>query len=81
LHANQKPLSLIERVILASSDPGDVVWEPFGGLCSAAIASLKTGRQCMSAEINPSYYRLAQERLVNQVLTIDLWDLADKHQE
>ncbi len=35
----------------------------------------------MSAEINPSYYRLAQERLVNQVLTIDLWDLADKHQE
>ncbi len=81
LHANQKPLSLIERIILASSDPGDVVWEPFGGLCSAAIASLKTGRQCMSAEINPSYYRLAQERLLNQVLALDLWDLADKHQE
>ena len=40
LHANQKPLALIERIIAASSDPGDVVWEPFGGLCSAAIASL-----------------------------------------
>lgn len=63
LHANQKPLRLIERVIMASSDPGDVVWEPFGGLCSAAIAALHTGRCCYSAEINLDYYRSAQARL------------------
>lgn len=63
LHGNQKPLNLIERIIIASSDAGDVVWEPFGGLCSVAVASLRTGRRCYSAEINAEYYRLARARL------------------
>ncbi len=63
LHANQKPLRLIERLIRASSDEGDVVWEPFGGLCSVAIGALHTGRRCYSAEINPRVYELARQRL------------------
>lgn len=74
LHANQKPLSLIERIIAASSDQGDIVWEPFGGLCSAAVASLTIGRRCISSEINPNYYRLAQERILRKILDINLWD-------
>ncbi len=63
IHANQKPLRLIERIILASSDSNDVVWEPFGGLCSTAIASIRQGRRCYSAEINSDYYKLAKNRL------------------
>lgn len=63
LHTNQKPLCLIERIIRASSNWGDVVWEPFGGLCSAAIASVKTGRHCYSAEVIPDFYNLAAARL------------------
>ena len=63
VHANQKPLRLIERIILASTDANDVVWEPFGGVCSAAVASLRKGRRCYSAEINPDYYELAKARL------------------
>ncbi|MBI2761788.1 MAG: site-specific DNA-methyltransferase [Chloroflexi bacterium] len=63
LHINQKPLRLVERIVAASSDPGDVVWEPFGGLCSTAVISLRTGRRCYSAEINPAYYRLARARI------------------
>ena len=62
-HANQKPLRLLERIILASSDAGDVVWEPFGGLCSAAVVCLHKNRHCYSAEKNSSYYHLAKERL------------------
>ena len=65
VHMNQKPLSLLERTILASSDPNDVVWEPFGGLCSAAIASVNTGRQCYSAEILSNYFIEARERLTS----------------
>ena len=57
VHANQKPLRLIERIIAATSDENDVIWEPFGGLCSAAVVSLRTDRRCFSAEINPYYYR------------------------
>jgi site-specific DNA-methyltransferase (adenine-specific) len=63
VHMNQKPLRLLERIILASSDPGDVVWEPFGGLCSAAVAAINTGRQCYSAEILADYFTAARERL------------------
>jgi len=59
IHGNQKPLRLIERIICASSDPGDVVWEPFGGLCSVAIASLWSDRRCFSAEVSEEFYRTA----------------------
>lgn len=65
-HANQKPLNLIERIIAASNDPGDTIWEPFGGLCSAAIVSLQTGRNCFSAEINPDFYKMARVRILHQ---------------
>jgi site-specific DNA-methyltransferase (adenine-specific) len=65
VHMNQKPLRLLEQMILASSDQDDVVWEPFGGLCSTAIAALNTGRQCYSAEILEDYYRAALARLAN----------------
>jgi len=63
VHLNQKPLKLVERIIRLSSDAGDMVWEPFGGLCSGALASLRLGRPCRSAEINMEYYRLAISRL------------------
>lgn len=63
LHANQKPLVLIKRQILACTDPGDVVWEPFGGLCSGSIAALHTGRRGFAAEINPNYFKVAADRL------------------
>lgn len=67
IHMNQKPLRLVERTILASSDPSDVVWEPFGGLCSAAIASVNTGRKSYSAEIMDEYFEASRKRLAYHV--------------
>ena len=69
VHMNQKPLRLMEQIILASSDAGDVVWEPFGGLCSAAIAAANTGRRCYSSEILADYFMAARERLTYHVAT------------
>lgn len=63
LHQNQKPLKLIELILRASTDIGDVVWEPFGGLCSTAVAAYKLRRKCYSAEILPSYFEAACLRL------------------
>jgi hypothetical protein len=68
IHANQKPLRLIERILLASSDLGDVVWEPFGGLCTAAVAALLTGRTCYSAEVVEDFYDMAVDRLRREEL-------------
>lgn len=62
-HANQKPLSLMERQILASTDVGDVVWEPFGGLCSATLAAVRLGRHACAAEMNPVFHAMACDRL------------------
>jgi len=62
-HLNQQPLKLIERAILASSDEGDAVWDPFAGLATTAVACLRTGRCCYTAEIVPSFFELARARL------------------
>ena len=63
LHANQKPVSLMERQVLASTDAGDVVWEPFGGLCTGSLAASQQGRRAFAAEINPAFFKAAVERL------------------
>lgn len=66
VHMNQKPLALLGRIIQASSDEDDVVWEPFGGLCSATIAASRLHRRAFASEINPAYYQAAVERLENE---------------
>lgn len=63
LHMNQKPLRLIDRTVSASSGPGDVIWEPFGGLCPAAVHALRSGRHCYSSEVIPDFYAAAVRRL------------------
>ena len=63
LHLNQKPLKFTELIIKAASDKDDLIWEPFGGLCTAAIAAHKLSRRCVSAEIQRKIYELAVNRL------------------
>lgn len=70
LHANQKPVALMERQVLASTDPGDVVWEPFGGLCSASVAAVRLGRQTHAAEMNPEFFAAASQRLRTEMATL-----------
>ena len=65
LHGSQKPLRLIDIPIQASTQIGDVVWEPFGGLCPAAVCSLRLKRLCYSAEIIPEFYSAAVHRLAS----------------
>jgi hypothetical protein len=63
LHANQKPVTLLKRQILASSSPNDVVWEPFGGLMSATVAAIELGRRAHVAELNPTYFEAGSQRV------------------
>ena len=63
LHGSQKPLCIINIPIQASTEEGDVVWEPFGGLCPAAVCSWRMGRQSYSAEVIPEFYDAAVRRL------------------
>lgn len=83
VHLNQKPLSLMKLIIQASSEPNDVIWEPFGGLCTGAVAANQIGRRCLSAEKEPMFFRLAVERIKDEHetrgLTDDHWELPPNH--
>lgn len=63
IHLNQKPLSLIKRIIEITSDERDVVWDPFAGLCTTAVASAELNRICYSAELNPEIFKIASDRV------------------
>jgi site-specific DNA-methyltransferase (adenine-specific) len=62
-HLNQKPLEFMARLITAVTEPGDVVWEPFGGLCSASVAAAALGRRAFAAETDQAFADLAEQRL------------------
>jgi DNA modification methylase len=59
-------VKLIERIVKACSDPGQVVLDPFGGVGSTAIAADRLGRHFISIEINPTYHSRAVHRYLNQ---------------
>lgn len=63
VHLNQKPLEFMRRIVAAASEPGDVVWEPFGGLCSAVTAAVELGRSGCAAEKVGHFADLAEQRL------------------
>ena len=67
IHLNQKPLNLVEMIIKASSDPGDVVWEPFGGLFTGCLAARRLHRRAYGGEIDPTYFHFGVERLRREV--------------
>lgn len=63
LHPTQKPRALFDRMLLASSNPGDVVLDPFMGVGTSAIAAWDAGCNYIGIENDPAYYRAAVERV------------------
>ncbi len=64
-HPTQKPIALMEHYILNSSEPGQVVFDPFAGVGSTLIASARNGRQYIGCEIDPMWYNVGLVRLWN----------------
>ena len=62
-HLNQKPQDLTEMIVKASTKPGDVVWEPFGGLFTTSLVSNRLKRQSYAAELDASIFSFARDRL------------------
>ncbi|MGP1560854.1 MAG: DNA methyltransferase [Helicobacteraceae bacterium] len=63
-HPTQKPLALLERVIAASTNPGDTILDPFSGAGTTALAATKLGRHCIGIDLNRDYCELAKNRLI-----------------
>ena len=61
-HPAQKPESLLERMILASSNPGDLVLDPFAGSFTAPAVAVRLGRASVGIELNETYFEIGVRR-------------------
>jgi site-specific DNA-methyltransferase (adenine-specific) len=73
-HTTQKPEGLIERIVLASSNPGDVVLDPFAGSGTTLRVCQQLDRCCTGIEINPDYAEMIRERLAKPFRGFDSID-------
>ncbi len=62
-HPSQKPEALLERIIRASSHPGDLLLDPFAGTFTTGAVARRLGRRSISIEINEAYARIGIRRL------------------
>jgi site-specific DNA-methyltransferase (adenine-specific) len=62
-HPTQKPEKLVARLVLASSKPGDLVFDPFLGSGTTAVVAKKLGRAYLGIEAEPDYCRLSRHRI------------------
>ncbi len=62
-HPSQKPETLLERIIKASSNPGDVVLDPFSGTFTTCAVAQRLGRKTIGIEMQPEYFKIALRRL------------------
>lgn len=71
-YPTQKPLALLERIIRASSEPGDVVVDPFCGCATTCVAAERLGRQWAGIDLSPLAVQLVRDRLKRERKSLDL---------
>lgn len=62
-HPSQKPEALLERIIKASSNPGDVVLDPFSGTFTTSAVARRLGRRSIGIERESEYVKIGRRRL------------------
>lgn len=78
-HPTQKPEELLRKLILAATDAGQVVLDPFSGSGTTLVAAEQLGRRWLGCDINPQYNRWAIERLEHvRKLSVAEWIELDR---
>jgi site-specific DNA-methyltransferase (adenine-specific) len=78
-HTCQMPLKLMTRIIKASSNPGDLVMDPFSGSASTLVVAALLGRNYIGFDIDPKYVELGQQR-INEMLKTGIYDIDEKEE-
>ncbi len=65
-HPCQLPVHLLERILLMSTDEGDVILDPFMGTGTTAVAAARLGRNVIGIDIDPEYVQITQRKLVHE---------------
>lgn len=68
-HPCQLPISLLERLILMTTDEGDVILDPFMGTGTTAVAAKRLGRNYIGIEIDEKYIKIAQKNIEETIET------------
>jgi site-specific DNA-methyltransferase (adenine-specific) len=71
-HPTQKPLALLERILLSSSNEGDLVLDPFCGGGTTLISALRLHRHALGCELSFDYITLSLRRLCSNLVHVDL---------
>ena len=61
-HPTQKPLDLLNRIVLASTNKGDVILDPFAGSSTTGIAAAMNGRKFVGIDLEKQYLELSKKR-------------------
>lgn len=80
-HSTQKPEALLYRVILSSSNPGDIILDPFFGSGTTGAVAKKLHRKWIGIELDPTYIEIAQKRIdsiVPEMFSDQVFDVRDK---
>ena len=64
-YPTQKPLALLDRIIRASSNPGDMVFDPFCGCATSLVAADRLGREWAGIDLSPLAIKLVNERIAS----------------
>lgn len=72
-HPTQKPLYVIERLLRASTQPGDVVLDPFMGSGTTGVACKKLDLHFIGIEKESDYAELAKTRIINMLIQEELF--------
>lgn len=70
LHHNEKPCSILEKLVLLCSDKGEIVYDPFAGSGTTAVACERLGRKARLVEISPAYCAVTIQRLADMGLAV-----------
>lgn len=62
-HPTQKPVELVVRSLLASTNPGELILDPFAGSGTTGVAAILTGRAILTCEADPTFAEIARRRL------------------
>lgn len=71
-HPTQKPVELLQRIILASTEEGDIVFDPFSGSATTGVAALKLKRKFVGCEFEAEFVKLSCARLEDEIRRLQI---------
>ncbi len=71
-HPTQKPVALLERILLASTNEGDLVLDPFSGSGTTALAALRLRRHALGCELSAEFLTLSLFRICSNLVQLEI---------